>query len=558
MRVACSTLLMLLLAMCGSPPAPPAVWQLGVTVGAVASADAHATDVGMQVLADGGNAIDAAVAVGLALAVTHPSAGNLGGGGFLIVRFRDGDAVALDYRERAPAAATRDMYVKQPKDSLLGARAAGIPGTVAGFAHAHRRWGKLTWKRLVEPAIRLAKHGHVLDAFHADDLRRGVAAMRKAGFDAAAKVFTRTDGSLFEAGDTFRQPELATTLEVVARNPRHFYEGPFARNLVDAVRSIGGIWSQQDLATYTSVEREPIRFVYRGHEVLSMPPPSGGGIVLAQVLQASEARKLHEEAWRSPKREHLWTEMLRRAYRERSLRVGDPDQVEVPVARMIDPAYVRTLMDDIDPLRATPSGSLPEMPDESEETTHYSVLDKDGMAVSNTYTLNGSFGAKVVAPGTGVLLNNEMDDFTSRPGQPNLYGLLQGEQNAIAPGKRMLSSMTPTIVCKAGRVRAVLGSPGGPTITTTVAQILVQLLDYGRTLRQAVDAPRLHHQCLPDTICHEKGVDDALMRALVGHGHSVLARRSIGHANCIAVDSASGRVEAVADTKRDGGAASVK
>lgn len=531
--------------------------------GAVSSAEANASQVGIAVLEQGGNAIDAAVAVGFALSVTHPSAGNIGGGGFMVVRFPDGKATALDYREVAPKAATPDMYLDEKgeltDESRKGALAAGIPGDVAGFWYAHEKWGKLAWKDVVAPAVALARDGWTLDEFHAADMASTSQKMVEYGFTDTAALFTKEDGTPYATGDVWRQPELAATLQRIADTGRDgFYAGPFADYMASEVQKLGGIWTAEDLRDYEAIEREPLRFEYRGHEIIAMPPPSAGGVVLRQILAASEALDLTQYPWHSVDQVHYYVEILRRTYADRNLLLGDPGFVEIPMQTLLDTSYVRERVKDIQRKKATPSSAIGAGVErkESEQTTHFSVVDRDGLAVANTYTLNGGFGAKLAIPGTGVLLNNEMDDFTTKVGAPNMFGLIQGPQNAIAPGKRMLSSMTPTIVVKDGKLRAVLGSPGGPTITTTVAQILQQLIDYGRPLDEAVREQRIHHQWMPDTIWHEEGLDPKLIKALEKRGHTLQTRGwRIGHANCIAIDPATGEYMAVADVDRDGGAA---
>lgn len=533
--------------------------------GAVASAEANASLVGIEILEAGGNAIDAAVAVGFALSVTHPSAGNIGGGGFMVVRFPDGKATALDYREVAPKAATPDMYLDEKGEltdkSRKGALAAGIPGDVAGFWYAHDKWGKLDWQQVVAPAIELARDGWTLDEFHAADMAGTSTKMLEYGFADTASLFRKADGTPYAAGDVWRQPELAATLQRIADQGRDgFYAGPIADYMADEVRKLGGIWTAEDLHDYQAIEREPLRFDYRGHEIIAMPPPSAGGVVLRQVLAASETLELAKYPWHSVDQVHFYVEILRRTYADRNLLLGDPGFVEIPMQTLLDTKYVDERMADIQRKKATPSAKVGAGVDaggkESEQTTHFSVVDAEGLAVANTYTLNGGFGAKLAIPGTGVLLNNEMDDFTTKIGSPNMFGLIQGPQNAIAPGKRMLSSMTPTIVVKDGKLRAVLGSPGGPTITTTVAQIILQLIDYGRPLDQAVRDHRIHHQWMPDTVWHEEGLDPKLIKGLEKRGHALETRGwRIGHANCIAVDPATGEFQAVADVGRDGGAA---
>lgn len=540
---------------------PPAL-ALG-TRGGVTSAEAHASDVGIAVLERGGNAVDAAVAVAFALAVTHPSAGNVGGGGFMVIRMAGGETAAIDYRETAPQAAHRDMYLdkagKPTKESLVGPKAAGIPGTVAGLALAHERHGTLPWRDLVLPAVALARDGHRLDRHHAEDLARGAKRAREGKLVTSAAYFEKPGGVAYAEGETWKQPELAATLLAVAdEGPRAFYEGPLAESMAASVRRDGGIWEASDLAAYRAKDREPIRFTYRGHEIVTMPPPSGGGVVLRQLLAASEILDLASRPWRSPEEVHLFVEASRRTYADRNFLLGDPDFIDLPLQQLLDVEYVRGRLSNIDPARATPSTEIAAGSParaESEETTHFSIIDADGNAVSNTYTLNTGFGSSYVVPGTGVLLNNEMDDFAVKPGSPNVFGLVQGEQNRIEPGKRMLSSMTPTIVTKDGRVRAVVGSPGGPTISTTVVQIVRALLDYGLPMDAAVASVRTHHQWLPDAIWTEESIPPALEKSLEGMGHSIRKRRSIGHANCIEVDPTSQGFRVVADVERDGGKA---
>jgi gamma-glutamyltranspeptidase/glutathione hydrolase len=368
----------------------------------------------------------------------------------------------------------------------------------------------------------------------------------------------RPDGGDYQVGDVFAQPELAATLEAIAKGGADaFYRGPLARTLAREVSAMGGLWTPADLAGYRALEREPIDFTYRGHRIITMPPPSAGGVTLRQILAASEILGLHEMPWESADRVHLYVEALRRVYADRNLLIADPAFVKLPMKSLLAVEYLRQRMGDVRRDRVTPSSAVGAglVLEESTETTHYSVVDRSGTAVANTYTLNGGFGAKVVVPGTGVILNNEMDDFTAKVGAANMFGLVQGPQNAIEPGKRMMSSMTPTIVEKAGALRALCGSPGGPTISTTVAQILLQVIDYGRPLDQAIAGARVHHQWLPDRLTHEEWLAPAIRTALAARGHQLASRARIGHANCIEVDPASGALRAVADIGRDGGAA---
>ena len=530
--------------------------------GAVSSAEASASAAGLEILKRGGNAVDAAIAVAFALAVTHPSAGNLGGGGFMVIRMADGRTAAIDYREVGPGAASRDMYLdakgQKTRGSLDGAKAAGIPGTVAGLAMAREKFGTIAWAELVAPAIGLARDGHTLDSFHADDLRGGVERMLKIGDTRSAGYYRKADGSAYAAGETWKQPELAATLEKVAKDPRAFYEGPLAEEIAKQVQGLGGIWTAADLKNYKAVLREPIVFEYRGHQVITMPPPSAGGVVLRQLLAASEILKIHEKPWHSVDEIHLYVEAARRTYADRNFLLGDPAFVAVPLQKLLDPEYLRERLKTVDPLKATPSSQVAagmSLGTGGTQTTHFSVVDEAGNAVANTFTLNTSFGSKTVVPGTGVLLNNEMDDFAAKPGTPNAYGLVQGEQNKIEPGKRMLSSMTPTILVKDGKLRAVVGTPGGSTISTTVTQVVRALLDYGVTIDKAVQATRVHHQWMPDQITAEPSLDPAIKAGLQERGHKVEEWDSIGHANCIEVDPATGGYRAVADIQRDGGKA---
>lgn len=557
------------------PDAKPPATAVGLQ-GAVSSAEASASDVGVAILQRGGNAVDAAVAVGFALGVTHPSAGNVGGGGFMVIRFPSGETTTIDYREKAPRAAHRDMYLdasgQVTNESRIGPKAAGVPGVVAGLALAHQKYGKLPWADVVAPAIALARDGVRLDSFHASDLARAadaVAEYQKAirasqpalstALDLTLATFRKPDGAAYAEGEVWRQADLARTLESIAKEGADaFYRGPLALAMAGRMREIGGIWSKEDLSEYRAVPREPIRFSYRGHDIVTMPPPSAGGVVLRQILAAAETLELHRLEWDSVQRIHLYVEALRRTYADRNQLIGDPDFVQIPMQQLLDVGYMKQRLSGVDPTRATPSTEVGAgvKVQEREHTTHFSTVDASGLAVANTYTLNGNFGAKVIIPGTGVILNNEMDDFTSKVGAPNMFGLVQGPQNAIEPGKRMLSSMSPTIVVKDGKLRAIVGSPGGPTITTTVAQIVMQLIDHGRSLEQAVASTRVHHQWLPDQIWHEASLPEATAQALAAMGHKLMSRKYIGHANCIEVDPKSGAFIAVADVERDGGKAS--
>lgn len=554
--------------------------------GVVVSASLTASEAGADILRRGGNAVDAAVATGLALTVTYPRAGNIGGGGFLVLRLADGRTTAIDFRERAPAAATADMYLDAsgqvvPGRSTQGHLAAGVPGTVAGLALALERYGsgKFSWSDLVEPARKLAAEGIIVTPGLARDLAAGEAIFER--FPESRRVFQR-NGQLYRAGERWIQPELGRTFARFQKHgPREFYEGETAALLADEMARHGGLISRDDLRAYRPVEREVLRGTYRGHEILTMPPPSSGGIALLQMLAMLEPHALRDLGHNSSARIHLVTEVMRRAFRDRAEYLGDPDFVRVPVAGLTDPAYARGLMKTFSADRATPSAGLaaglpaglepapsPTAVRESSETTHYSVVDAAGNAVSITYTLNGLFGCGVTVPGAGFLLNNEMDDFTSKVGVRNMFGLLQGAANAIAPGKRPLSSMTPTIVLRDGRLFMVTGSPGGPTIITTTLHVITHVIDDGMSLTQAVDAPRFHHQWMPDIIRVEPFLTSRdTVQLLEGKGHTLALQRlypnspeaearSWGDAASILIDRESGRRLGAPDLRSpDAGAA---
>lgn len=540
--------------------------------GGVSTTERRAAQVGLAVLQKGGNAVDAAVAIAFAAAVTHPSAGNIGGGGFMMVRMQDGRTTAIDYRETAPVKARADMFLDADgtvsERSVLGAKAAGIPGTVAGLAMAHEEFGSLPWRALVAPAIALAK-GHAIDAFHARKLEYGREKAQRAGFTETVRVLSAADGRALHAGETWSQPDLAVTLEAIAaRGAAGFYQGPVAKKLVDGVQALGGIWQASDLRNYRAKTRPPIRFRYRGHDILTMPPPSSGGIALRQILGAAELLNQRQHSWRSAQSLHLLVESARRAYADRNALLGDPDFVAIPLERLIDPNYIAARVSTIDPRRATPSDKVGPGLDppanasassrpESFQTTHFSVIDAQGNAVANTYTLNLGFGCKAIAPGTGVLLNNEMDDFTAKPGVPNSFGLVQGEANAIEPGKRMLSSMTPTLVVKDGDILAATGAPGGSTIITTVAQVVGAMLEYDAAPADAIAAGRVHHQWLPDVITAEGRVPEQTLQHLRSFGHRIERSRfnpisQSTNANSVMVDPKTKERVAVGDLERGG------
>lgn len=504
--------------------------------GMVASQEAVATRIGVDILRRGGNAVDAAVAVGFALAVTLPRAGNLGGGGFMLVHLAaEGRTVAIDYRETAPAAAHRDLYLDAAgavDEAMIrhSHAAVGVPGTVAGLAHALARYGSLPLATVMAPAIALAEDGFPVG----DDLAAGLAERRPAfaRWSESMRVFFKPDGSAYAAGETLRQPDLAWSLRQIARHgPEAFYRGAVAERIAAEMAAHGGLVTAADLAAYRALERTPLRGRYRGYEVLSMPPPSSGGVHLIQMLNILEGYDLAALGHNGAAAIHLMTEAMRRAYADRAVHLGDPDFHPVPVQGLVSKRYAETLRRTIDPARATPSTAVrpgDPLPFEGEETTHFSVVDAAGNVVANTYTLNHSYGTHIVVAGTGILLNNEMDDFAARPGVPNSYGLLGGEANAVAPGKRPLSSMTPTILLRDGRPVLATGSPGGSRIITIVLQTILNMADHGMNLAAAVHAPRVHHQWQPDILSVETGIGPDTIRLLEGMGHKVVQGRAAG------------------------------
>ncbi|MGA7616106.1 MAG: gamma-glutamyltransferase [Thermoanaerobaculia bacterium] len=531
--------------------------------GMVASVSGIASRIGTDVMKKGGNAVDAAVAVGLALEVVWPSAGNIGGGGFMLIRFPDGKSIAIDYRERAPLAATRTMYLDENGKviegaSTLGYQGVGVPGTVAGFALANRKYGKLPWKELIEPAVRLARDGFVIDHDLAGSLNAKENVRRLGKFAESRRIFLR-NGKPYEEGEIFRQPELAATLERIRdEGAGDFYEGKTAKLIVDAMKQNGGLITARDLATYEPTEREPLRGSYRGYDIITMPPPSSGGIVLTEMLNMLSHYDLRTLGRNSAASIHLLTEVMRRAYADRASYLGDTDFVQgVPVEGLMSPAYAAELVKGIDLTRATRSseiGNPKPQRYESPDTTHYSVVDGAGTVVSNTYTLNSAYGSAVTVKGGGFLLNNEMDDFTSKPGVPNEYGLIQGEANSIAPRKRPLSSMTPTIVLKNGEFRFAVGSPGGSTIINTVLQVILNVVDYGMDIQQAVDAPRVHHQWMPDEIRWEPyGLNADTRAILVKMGHHIREKPGyIGDAEAVGIDPTDGMLLGASDPRGGG------
>jgi gamma-glutamyltranspeptidase/glutathione hydrolase len=510
----------------------PAPAPLRAQNGMVVSADLRASQAGVEVMRAGGNAADAAVATGFALAVTFPVAGNIGGGGFMVLRMPDGTATTIDYRETAPAGASRDMYLDStgafvPALSQRGHLASGVPGSVAGLLHAHERYGRLPLADVMAPALRLARDGFALTLPEADLLNAYAGSF--AAIPSTARYFTRGPGVRYAEGDLFQQADLADVLARIRERGRDgFYRGETANLIVAEMQRGGGLITHADLAAYRPVERAPVVGRYRGHRILSMAPPSSGGIALLQLLRSVEPHDLAAMGFNSSASVHLMGEAMRRTYADRAEWLGDPDFVRVPVAGLTDSAYVAARMATFDPELAARSEGLRHgdpLPYESDETTHYSVVDADGMAASVTTTLNGGYGSLVVVDGAGFFLNNEMDDFAAKPGAPNMFGLVGTEANAIAPGKRMLSSMTPTIVeDPQGRLFLVIGSPGGGRIITAVFQAIVNVIDHGMDIQEAVAAPRVHHQWLPDKLFAERqGLAADVVEGLARRGWAVEA-----------------------------------
>jgi len=569
-----------LLGVGAAAPATASVHPVHAQHAMVVSVHELASHIGVEIMQAGGNAVDAAVATGFALAVVHPAAGNIGGGGFMLIRMADGKTHFLDYREMAPAAATRDMYLDGqgnviPGASDIGYKAIGVPGSVAGMVYAEQKYGKLTLRQVIAPAIHLAREGYVLTWEEAADLHD----RHLAEFSESHRVFQR-NGDYYKPGALFRQPDLARTLERIAENPDDFYHGSLARELAAAMQKGGGLITADDLAHYEVKEREPVRGTYRGYEVISAPPPSSGGAVLIEILNILEGYDLGKMGDRSAQSMHYTIEAFRRAFFDRAEFMGDPDFAKIPVAQLIDKRYAAAWQETIDPEHATASKDLKRpaifseleqyaavhppvvAPHESNHTTHYSVMDADGNAVAVTTTINAWFGSRVTAEGLGFLLNDEMDDFSSKPGVPNGDGLIQSSTNAIGPGKRPLSSMTPTMVVHDGKTVMVLGSPGSSKIITTVANVLMGVVDYGMNIQEAVNAPRFHNQWLPDVVNVEKWFSLDTVNGLQHTGYNVEVGLHYGtnvapywsDAECIAVDAKTGERLGASDV-RDGGKA---
>ena len=535
--------------------------------GMVASTNEVASRVGVEIMKRGGNAVDAAIAVAFALAVTHPAAGNLGGGGFMMIRLKDGRTTAIDYREMAPSLAHRDIYldkkgelIKGEGGSLVGYSAAGVPGTVRGMELALKKYGsgKLTWSQLIEPARRLAASGFTVTYSLARSLRSSKDYLST--YPETKRIYLK-GGALYNEGEIFRQPELAATFARLQRfGPNEFYEGETARLIAADIQRHHGLMVLEDLRGYVAKERTPVRGNYRGYEIISMPPPSSGGAVLIEMLNILEGFDMGKLEASSSDRYHLMAEAMRRAFADRAEYMGDTDFVKVPIAGLIDKSYATKLRSTIKTDRASTSAEVRAGRPagyESEDTTHFTVVDAEGNAVANTYTLNDSYGSSATVKGTGILLNNEMDDFAAKPGTPNMYGLIQGERNAVAGRKRPLSAMTPTIVLrKDGSLWFTIGSPGGPTIINTVLCVITNVIDYEMNIQQAIDAPRIHHQWLPDELTGEPyGLSGDTQRALTARGHALAKQRYLGDAEGIMIEQKTGTRLGATDPRRSDGLA---
>jgi gamma-glutamyltranspeptidase / glutathione hydrolase len=483
-----------------------------------------ATEVGVSILRTGGNAVDAAVAVGLALAVTHPYAGNIGGGGFMLIRMADGRTTFIDFREKAPAAATHDMYLNASgtptRDSVEGWRAAGVPGTVRGLALANKKYGREPWAELVKPAVALATNGFPVSKWQMDSWHRSSPLLSK--FPESKRIFLK-DGAYYDWQETFKQPELARTLDRIAHlGPADFYDGETARIIASETAKNGGLITLADLHNYQAVERTPLEGDYKGYHIITSPPPSSGGVGVLQMLAILNGTGYEKFGAGSAVSYHYIAEAMRSYFADRSKYLGDPDFVNVPVAALLAPEYIASRRATIRPDSATPAEQIaPGLTGagEGSNTTHYSIVDPEGNAVAVTYTLNNGYGSGVTVPGTGFLLNDEMDDFAAKPGEPNMFGLVQGENNAIAPGKRPLSSMTPTIILKDGKPFMVLGAPGGPVIITAVLQVVLNVIDFGMNPQDAVDFPRIHDQWKPDRLDTESTVSPDTIAQLQHMGY---------------------------------------
>jgi gamma-glutamyltranspeptidase/glutathione hydrolase len=533
--------------------------------GMVASTSEIASHVGADVMKKGGNAVDAAVAIALTMAVTWPAAGNLGGGGFMLVRMADGTSEAIDYREVAPLAASREMYLDAKGGVIKGAstdgyKAVGVPGTIAGLMLVHRRHGKLKWSELVEPARKLAADGFIVTPFFDGVLHDADTLKKMNPWPESKRIFLR-DGHIYTIGERFKQPELAATLMRIQKNPRDFYEGITARRIVADMRAHGGLITMKDLREYKPVIRTPLHGTYRGHEFIVMPPPSSGSVAIIEMLHMLEHYDVGSMGWQSAQYLHLLTEVMRRAFADRAEFLGDPDFNTMPIAALTSEKYAEERRKTIDLEHASSSKDIragDPAPFEKTDTTHFSIVDADGSMVSNTYTLNDWFGSGVTAKGTGVLLNNEMDDFTSRPGVANEYQLVQSEKNSIAPKKRPLSSMVPLIMLDGGKPWFAVGAAGGPRIISTVLEIVLSVVDFHINIQQAVDGGRIHHQWMPDEIFWEPDGTNPDTRALLermGHKFHEKGLDHISDANAVVIDPKTGLRQGGSDARRSGVAA---
>ncbi len=534
--------------------------------GMVVSVDEYASRIGIEILKKGGNAVDAAVAVGFALAVTYPSAGNIGGGGFMIIRFPETkEAVALDFREIAPGRAAADMYLDDEGEyvkekSLFGHLAVGVPGTLKGFELAMEKYGSLKWGDVIGPAIELAEKGFELNKRRADSFN-WLKKRFKHGTEEFFRIFSKPDGSEFKEGDIFIQKDLARSLKLIAEHGSDaFYKGEIAKSIAQDMKKHGGLITKEDLGSYKSFVRKPVTGTYHGYRIISMPPPSSGGTILIEMLNILEGYNLGQRERYAPETLHLIAETMKFAYFDRAKYMGDTDFVEVPVERLTSKKHTEEIRYKIDPNSVVPSRKMGQeilTLEKAEETTHYSVIDQKGLAVATTYTLNGGFGSGVVAEGTGILLNNEMDDFNTTPGYTDDKGLIGTEPNLIEPHKRMLSSMTPTIICKDGRVIMITGSPGGRTIINTVLNVVVNVIDFDMPIQDAVDAPRMDHEWMPDRLRLEReGLPEEVIESLRTMGHTIRSSRSWrqGDAHSILIDPETGIYYGAADRRSRGSA----
>ncbi|RCW85034.1 gamma-glutamyltransferase [Paracoccus lutimaris] len=526
--------------------------------GMVSAQERLAAEIGRDIMEKGGNAVDAGVAVAFALAVTLPRAGNIGGGGFMLVHdAKTGQTHAIDYREMAPSGASRDMFLNAAGDadsdkSLYSGSASGVPGTVAGMKLALDKYGTMPWADVIAPAIKLAEEGIIVTPELVDSIEAEREYLTK--YPATVKVFFKEGGAGYRPGDRLVQADLAKTLKkIAAEGPDGFYKGEVAEAISKAVQADGGLITPEDMAAYKVIEREPVRGSYRGHEIVSMPPPSSGGVHLIQILNTLEGYPIGALGQNSAETIHLMAETMKLAYADRSEYLGAPDFVDVPVAALTSKEYAADMRAKIDADFARPAAQIAPAdlaPYESDQTTHFSVADKDGNAVSNTYTINMNYGSGLVADGTGVLMNNEMDDFSAKPGTPNGFGLIGGDANAVQAGKRPLSSMTPTIVLKDGKVWLVTGSPGGARIITTVLQVVMNVIDHGMNVAEASTAPRVHHQWLPDELRVEEGISLDTVRILQAKGHTIALKDAMGSTQSILRDPATGALYGASDPRR--------